>query len=114
MKKEQTVKRRAEQLNKEEVEQLTFSGLYFLGVGFLWQMMWQLSKKVDYSSMVRVSKEVFHWASLGLVALTITYLIGYMIYLETKKQIDSKGLLIKYFVGLVLGYVVAKVILGSL
>lgn len=107
------MKRQAEQLEKIEVEQLTFAGLQFLAMGFLWQVMWQLNKVVDYHSMLRVSKGVFQWASIGLVSFIITYLIGYMVYLETKKQIDSKGLLIKYFIGLVLGYMVAKIFIAT-
>ena len=63
--------------------------------------------------MVRVSKELFFWGSILLVAIVITYLLGYMIYLETKKQVDSKGLLIKYSIGLLLGYAVAKIITAT-
>ena len=108
------MKKQAETLEQAELEKVTFSGIYFLAVGFLWQMMWQLGKVIDYPSMLRISKSMFQWTSIGIVGAVVTYLIGYMIFLETKKQIDSKGLLIKYFIGLLLGYAVAKIMISSI
>lgn len=114
MKKEQSVKRQISELDQKEIEQISFAGLYFLGVGFMWQLMWQLNKVVDYHVMLRISESAFRWASIVIVAFIITYLAGYMVHLETKKHIDSKGLLIKYFIGLLLGYIVGKILTGTI
>jgi len=104
--------KQAEGVNEKDLEMVSFTGLYFGIIGSLWVMLWQLNKVVDYASMLKVSAEIVHWSLIGLVALIVTYLVGYMIYLEKKKKIDSKILLVKYVIGLVFGYINAQILIG--
>ena len=104
-------------MNQKEVvsgaevkEKVTFSGLHFLALGFFWQVMWQLNKSVNYAGMLGMSEKTFNWIAIGMVAVTILYILIYMVLLEVKQQIDSKGLFIKYAIGLVMGYAVGKLL----
>lgn len=97
---------------KEQMtENVTFTGIYFLIIGFLWQMMWQFQKAGIYPNVYGLSDELFRWIAIGIVVLTVGYLLGYMMYLEIIKKIDAKSLFIKYFIGLSIGLVLSKLLL---
>lgn len=96
---------------EQDLEKVSFKGLYFLGMGFAWQILWQLAKVVDYASIFHIPADVFRWGLIGLVGVVVVHLMVYVVYLETKKDIDSLGLLSKYVIGLVLGYFLSKLLI---
>lgn len=98
-------------IKDEMMDKVTFAGVYFLIIGALWQMMWQFQKAGIYPNVYGLSDELFRLVAIGIVTVTVGYLLGYMMYLEIVKKVDAKSLFVKYFIGLSIGYVLSKLML---